>query len=297
MIGFNDIKSTPVYFYVQRNSDYGSKGTNIPFTVERLNIGGGMVIRTGIFTVPKSGRYFFSFSGVAQPVGVVIQNVAWVDLNVNGARIGMANGQRDYDTLSMQATLNLQKNDRVSLYLRQGAIHSDQHMYTHFTGILLEEDLDLSTAGAALPPPPQTGDPPGFAHLINKHGQCLSSTTTGDGNVLTQTNCQLIQGQQWSHNNPSTNSANNHIYNVWGLCVAAPGNTNKKTDLIQWNYVEEAGQKYTFGASQTPGYTLVRNGHGKCMAANANGSAVGVKIVAADCKAGESGQQWKWQSM
>lgn len=223
-IGFIDVKSAPVYFYVQRNSDYGSKGTNIPFQVERLNIGRGMEIRTGIFTVPQTGRYFFSFSGVAAPVGVVLQNVAWVDLNVNGQKIGMANCQRDYDTLSLQSTLNLQKGDKVSLYLRQVTIHSDRNMHTHFTGMLLEEDLDFPTfsggsGGPWSPPPPLTGDPPGFAHLINKHGQCLTATTTGNGNTLTQSTCVLQQGQQWSHSNPSTNSGNNHTCNVWGCLL------------------------------------------------------------------------------
>ena len=61
--------------------------------------------------------------------------------------------------------------------------------------------------------------------------------------------------------------------------------------------MEEAGQKFTFAASPTAGYTLIKNGHNKCIAANANGSGVGVKIVATDCKPNEAGQQWKWQSM
>jgi len=299
-IGFNDIKSTPVYFYVQRNSDYGTKNTNIPFQVERVNVGSGMDIRTGIFTVPKPGRYFFSFSGVSSTVGVISTTAVWVDLNVNGAKIGMSNAQRDYDTLSLQATLNLKRFDKVTLYLRQGTLQGDQNMQTHFTGMLLEEDLDFPTStGPVAPPttPPPTGDPPGFAHLINKHGKCLAATTTGNGNTLTQTTCLLHPGQQWSHNNPNTNSQNNHICNVWGLCIASPGNTNKNTDLVQWNLIEEAGQKFTFAASSTAGYTLVKNGHGKCIAANANGVGAGVKVVATDCRPAEAGQQWKWQTM
>ena len=61
--------------------------------------------------------------------------------------------------------------------------------------------------------------------------------------------------------------------------------------------MEEAGQKYTFAASSAPGYTLIKNGHGKCIGLNVNTAAVGVKIVATDCRPAEAGQQWKWQSM
>ena len=202
-MGFNDIKSTPVYFYVQRNTDYGTKGTNIPFQVERMNIGAGMDMRTGIFTAPKPGRYFFSFSGVCGTVGVISTTPVWVDLNVNGAKIGMSNGQRDYDTLALQSTLNLKRGDKVTMYLRQGNLHSDNNMHTHFTGMLLDEDLDFPTTTGPVAPPPLTGDPPGYAHLINKHGKCLAATTVGNGNALTQTTCLLHEGQQWSHNNPS----------------------------------------------------------------------------------------------
>ena len=61
-VGVVDVKSSPVYFHVQRNSTYTLNGTTIPFEIERLNIGGGMNINSGIFTAPKTGIYFFSTS-------------------------------------------------------------------------------------------------------------------------------------------------------------------------------------------------------------------------------------------
>ena len=41
-IRYVDVKSTPVYFYVQRNSNFNATKTPIPFGVERLNVGGAM---------------------------------------------------------------------------------------------------------------------------------------------------------------------------------------------------------------------------------------------------------------
>ena len=46
-IGYNDVKSQPVYFYVQKNTSFSTPYTPIPFEIERLNIGGanGLEIR------------------------------------------------------------------------------------------------------------------------------------------------------------------------------------------------------------------------------------------------------------
>ena len=62
-IGFNDVKkNSRVYFYVQRNSEYVSPQSTIRYQIERLNIGGGMVLASGVFTVPTNGRYHFAFN-------------------------------------------------------------------------------------------------------------------------------------------------------------------------------------------------------------------------------------------
>ena len=49
-----DIKSLPIYFYVQRSSDFNGTGTPIPFELERLNVGGAMNLTSGKFTAPRS---------------------------------------------------------------------------------------------------------------------------------------------------------------------------------------------------------------------------------------------------
>jgi len=64
VVGVVDFKSSPVYFHVQRRSNYMRTGPTIPFDIERLNIGSGMSIASGMFKAPKSGIYFYSFTGL-----------------------------------------------------------------------------------------------------------------------------------------------------------------------------------------------------------------------------------------
>ncbi|KAI9557797.1 hypothetical protein GHT06_014546 [Daphnia sinensis] len=60
-IGYQDIKTRPVYFYVKRAS-YSPLGT---FISDVVNIGGAMDTFNGVFTAPVTGTYFFSLVGYA----------------------------------------------------------------------------------------------------------------------------------------------------------------------------------------------------------------------------------------
>ena len=135
-IGFNDIKSSPVYFYVQKTASFGILNTPIPFEIERLNIGGAMSLATGVFTAPKSGLYLFIVSGIA-----AIENTH-VYIFLNDVQFGASYGRYETYTYSLQSTLILQTGDRIALKLATGAIfESSGEFFTHFTGILLEEYL------------------------------------------------------------------------------------------------------------------------------------------------------------
>jgi C1q-related factor len=139
-VGVVDVKSSPVYFHVQRNSSYTLDGTTIPFETERLNVGGGMNIASGIFTVPKSGIYFFSFSGInLSPASSLA-----VDLYHNSNLITPAIMHTNTDgwfTVSLSSMLSLKSGDQISLRLIRGQLWDNQFCYTNFNGMLLQEEM------------------------------------------------------------------------------------------------------------------------------------------------------------
>ena len=134
-----DVKSSPVYFHVQRNETYTFNGTTIPFQLERLNVGGGMNITSGIFTVPKSGIYFFSFNGMKTSTA----NTLYVDLYHNSNRITLAfgTGEVGYFTVTLSSTINLKSGDQISLRLIQGQLFDNGQHFTNFNGMLLQEEM------------------------------------------------------------------------------------------------------------------------------------------------------------
>ncbi len=138
-VGVVDVKSSPVYFHVQRNSTYNLANTKIPFQIIRLNVGGGMNVTSGIFTAPKSGIYFFSFTGLKTDSGVTLS----VDLYHNSNRITRAEGTyvAGLFTLTLSSTLTLQSGDQISLLLVGGALYDSWAQHTNFNGILLQEDI------------------------------------------------------------------------------------------------------------------------------------------------------------
>ena len=140
MIGFNDVKTSPgVLFEVVRKTSYAGSTTKvIPWEIERLNIGDAMNITTGVFTVPVNGRYQFSFTGRA-----VNSVETYVNIRVNGADIGMAYAFVSGNSMPLMTTVNLKKGDRVDAFMNSGSLFDNVVNFTRFTGILLEEDLNL----------------------------------------------------------------------------------------------------------------------------------------------------------
>ena len=145
------MKSAPVHFYVQRNSSFDTTGTPIPFDLARVNDGNAMNLTSGIFTAPRPGIYFFSFTGLAQyPKSESVVSLE-VILYLNGEQIGMGwveepnsvAGQRS--PLTLHSTLNLKKGDRVWVAIwgksAEVNLYDSLSHHTHFTGWMLEEDV------------------------------------------------------------------------------------------------------------------------------------------------------------
>ena len=116
----------------------------ITFETDRLNVGGAMKSSTGIFTTPETGIYHFVFSGIrgkdAEDTYVELRRGA----GENAEKIALAYGDHTlrYGTLSLAATVKLQKGDEISLFNsgKGGGLFDDSNSYTSFTGSLLMDD-------------------------------------------------------------------------------------------------------------------------------------------------------------
>ncbi|KAI9559378.1 neurexin IV [Daphnia sinensis] len=172
LIGYIDVKSVPTYFYVQRSERFSKVNTSIPFDVALVNIGNAMNLTTGIFTAPRAGTYFFSFTGLAEFPTFSSLLYLGIDLYLNDNLIGRgfvedANttaGQ--FSPVTLQSTLNLQPGDQVWLEIdsllppivddrtvrrnkrmlptKGVVLFDDSRHFTHFTGWMLEEDISQS---------------------------------------------------------------------------------------------------------------------------------------------------------
>jgi hypothetical protein len=98
-----------------------------------------MNMETGIFTAPTTGRYYFSFTARSDAAN----DNNNVQLRVNGRTIGIAHAPTSDYNLPISATLNLRKGDTVYMFLDTGSLADKNQAYTHFSGVLLEEDLIL----------------------------------------------------------------------------------------------------------------------------------------------------------
>jgi hypothetical protein len=153
LIGYADVKTESVHFYVQRNSNFNTKGTPIPFDLARVNEGNAMNLTSGKFTAPRPGIYFFSFTGLARYPAVSSAAYFTFPFYLNGSVIGVGrvdegntvDGQ--LSPLTVQSTLNLEKNDQVWIQIHHCCNSSSYYLsdnnehYTHFTGFMLEEEI------------------------------------------------------------------------------------------------------------------------------------------------------------
>ena len=144
------MKSSPVYFYVQKTMPQTVVG-RVPFELTRLNVGRAMDASSGIFTAPVDGIYSFYISGVAKPLSASSHYLR-IALMLNDNQIGLGGSDNPNDgsahTYSLQSTLELKAGDQVWMTvhaLTSGArLFDDWDHYTHFSGHLLQEHMTRS---------------------------------------------------------------------------------------------------------------------------------------------------------
>ena len=110
-----------------------------------------MNLQTGKFTAPRTGKYFFSLSGIGYFPASSSRITMEVHLVKNGNRIAKTNSDSvssasQYETFSLQSTLQLQVGDQIWVVISSisAGAHFHGNTNTHFTGWLLQEDVSLS---------------------------------------------------------------------------------------------------------------------------------------------------------
>jgi hypothetical protein len=150
-MGFTDVQSVPTYFMVMKNGSFNSLNIPIPYTTENLNIGGAMDLSSGKFTAPRTGTYFFSFTGLigfptlSSSVSFLITGIFLNGVEIGNSWTDEANTVASQEApLVLQSTVNLQAGDQVWVQITGITAGVALYNVKSFTGWLLQENLSQS---------------------------------------------------------------------------------------------------------------------------------------------------------
>ncbi|KAI9563553.1 hypothetical protein GHT06_011017 [Daphnia sinensis] len=156
LIGYQGVKSKPVYFYAQRGQNFASTRVPIPYDNAIVNIGNGMTPSAGKFEVPVKGTYFFSFTSHVEfaPNSVNPKTRVYIYKNGNAVAISalyevttIPATPSYLSPITLQCMLELLPGDTIWMQMDEMTLNGKllgTDIATIFTGWLLQEEIAIA---------------------------------------------------------------------------------------------------------------------------------------------------------
>lgn len=142
-----------VYFVAKKNISFSNSEEVIPFEIVDLNVGEAFGLENNYsFIAPVNGIYEFTVQGYKTGEAKHLE----VSLRLNKKSVAKTwtdfLGYESFHTpFSIYSILQLEKGDRIDLYLSSGNLYDDENHYTKFTGKLLKETSNSDDKKASDP--------------------------------------------------------------------------------------------------------------------------------------------------